>query len=118
MALKINKPAPSGASTSFTDHLVSEPAKGSVATSKKEDGEYVLHKTEAEEISKPQVFPEKEMLKITINCGKTINLGNYESARVDISITVPTTKDSLEDAYEFATSWVDNKMAEAVEGVK
>ena len=43
-----------------------------------------------------------------------MNLGNYETARVGVTITVPCSKDTLEEAYNYATEWVSAKINEAV----
>lgn len=51
---------------------------------------------------------------IRVSGGRTLNLGNYESARIDVGIEVPTTKVLLDDAYEFASDWVSEKIEEAV----
>lgn len=101
----------------FTDHLKAESPKGTVITEKKSKGmpDYAVASSHVHSLSVPQTIPAHEMLKIELRCGKTVNLGNYESARVDIAITVPTTKADLEDAYEFAVQWVDVKMKEALE---
>jgi hypothetical protein len=57
-------------------------------------------------------------MAITVEGGRTINLGNYESARIGVSVTVPCDKDTLNDAYEFATEWVSGKITEAITAVK
>jgi hypothetical protein len=46
--------------------------------------------------------------------GRVLNLGNYESARITVAITVPTTVDQLSEAYEFASDWVSAKIEESV----
>jgi hypothetical protein len=58
--------------------------------------------------------------QLRVEGGRTINLGNYESARIGITVSVSCeqTVEGLEGAYDFATSWVSEKMEQAVKEVK
>lgn len=42
--------------------------------------------------------------------GLTLNLGNFESARVDISLTVPCYVQDVEEADEFARQFVERRI--------
>ena len=55
---------------------------------------------------------------ITVAGGRTLNLGNYESARIDVAITVPCDPEVLQGAYDWASDWVSSKITEAVSQVK
>lgn len=57
-------------------------------------------------------------MSIAVEGGRTINLGNYESARIGITITVPCEMDTLTEAYDFATQWISEKIEEAVKAAK
>lgn len=37
---------------------------------------------------------------VRINAGRTKNLGNYESLRVDVSITVPCYRETINDTFD------------------
>lgn len=50
--------------------------------------------------------------------GHTKNLGNYESIRFEVSLTLPTTVDKLDEAYDACKTWADKKLTEAVEEVE
>lgn len=50
--------------------------------------------------------------------GLTINQGNYESARVDISVTVPCYVEDLEAADEFARRFVEERIEKEVASVR
>jgi hypothetical protein len=52
--------------------------------------------------------------------GVTLNLGNYESQRIDVELAVPCRPgiDAIEAAYAFAQEWVDGKLAEEVEAAR
>jgi hypothetical protein len=55
------------------------------------------------------------MIKISYSNGKTLNLGNYESARVDVSMEIEVDgSGAIENAYTMVKEWVDAKVAEGV----
>lgn len=41
--------------------------------------------------------------------GATVNMGNYESARVSVSITVPCYKEEAEAAYDWSKNFVEER---------
>lgn len=53
---------------------------------------------------------------VTLAMSHTKNLGNYESARVEVRLTLPCDPhiDAIEFAYAQADKWVNEKMAENV----
>lgn len=59
----------------------------------------------------PAVLNETPVL-IGVTVGVTRNLGNYESLRVSLSLTLPCKQDSqdIEDTYASAKGWVDDKI--------
>ena len=92
---------------------VSPPSVGAVTVAKKD----VLLKDEQTQ------FPTKPMEKAqicTVNVGgsQTVNLGNYESAKISVSLTVPCLQGEIDDAYEFASSWVSGKIEETIKAAK
>lgn len=110
MAIKIS----SGASP-YEKHLVSETASGSVVVEKgKKDSMKVTMDTE--EIVHPGIIGSQ--LTLEVGGGQTVNLGNYESARIDVRIRMPCSKDTLEETYEFATEWVGGKLESAIKEAK
>lgn len=50
--------------------------------------------------------------------GLTMNLGNYESARIDVGIEVPCYIADIEKADEFARRFVDKRIKEEVRSVR
>jgi hypothetical protein len=111
MAVKISG-KPITAKPAYAEHLQA-PVIGQVTTSKGTGPE----KTVEHQAGK-KFHPVEDMMFIEFHGGRTVNLGNYESARVDVAIRVPCTKVELEDAYDWATSWVSDKIIEAVKGLK
>ena len=50
---------------------------------------------------------------IKVSRGRTINLGNYESERIDISVEIPSKgilHSEVETAYEKAIEWVEKHL--------
>jgi hypothetical protein len=50
--------------------------------------------------------------QLRIALGRTINLGNFESLRIDVSMTVPCYKEEADAAFEYASNWVKNRISE------
>lgn len=69
--------------------------------------------TEPQEIEGPPAVVE-------VGIGKTVNLGNYESARVDVKLTVPCTNDSdaIQATYSDALEWVGERCVEVSNTIK
>lgn len=57
----------------------------------------------------------KETMEISISRGATINMGNFESERVDISLTKAVDLNDLEAEYSKLLSWVESKRKQSVE---
>jgi hypothetical protein len=47
---------------------------------------------------------------ISIKAGITINLGNYESGRVDVMLSMPCYPEEINEVYEDVKSWVDSRI--------
>lgn len=50
--------------------------------------------------------------------GHTKNLGNYESIRIEVGVTLPSQHDAIDDAFGLAQKWCDGKLAEIIEEVE
>ncbi len=50
--------------------------------------------------------------------GLTLNQGNYESARVDVSLTLPCYVEDLEHADEYARKFVEERIQKEVASVR
>jgi len=48
--------------------------------------------------------------QVGVSLGLTINMGNYESARLDVSINVPCYQEEVEGAYTFARQFVEDRL--------
>jgi hypothetical protein len=52
---------------------------------------------------------------IGFKVGHTMNLGNYESARFEVSLVLPSKKSQLNKDFKLCQEWADKKLAEVVE---
>jgi len=52
--------------------------------------------------------------------GATLNMGNYESARIDVELTVPCKLEleAMQKGYEWAKSWVQRRLEAEIENTK
>lgn len=116
MALKMSGKSAVKTGVGYQQHLQSKPVTGMVSTSKAVQGKEIATSLSETETLHPGVF--SNGMSITVEGGRVMNLGNFETARVGVSITVPCSKDSLEEAYEYATTWVSEKIEEAVKSAK
>jgi len=51
---------------------------------------------------------------VNYSAGVTLNMGNYQSARIDVGISLPTYVEEISDAYKQAIEIVDKIMEEEV----
>jgi hypothetical protein len=54
----------------------------------------------------------EEKADVGVTLGGTYNMGNFNSARVTVNITVPCPVDQVEQAYNFCQSFAESKVAE------
>ena len=58
---------------------------------------------------------ENENTKVTVGLGYTLNLGNFQSLRIDLSVTDNKREgENVNEAFERVYSFVENKLAEKV----
>ena len=120
MAIKMNKPASTAKPASVYDkHLGSTEVTATTSTYKKvgKDDEKLVS-TKQEVVHPGVLMPESQLYKLTISGGRTLNLGNYESARLDCGITIPSTKEDLEASYQWGMAWIGEKIEAAVAEAK
>ncbi len=56
-----------------------------------------------------------EETKVTVGLGYTLNLGNFQSLRIDLSVTDNKRDgENINDAFERVYSFVENKLSEKV----
>lgn len=58
---------------------------------------------------------ENEQTKVTVSLGYTLNLGNFQSLRIDLGITdARRDGETVNEAFERVYSFVENKLSEKV----
>ena len=55
---------------------------------------------------------------VSVKGGATINLGNYESGRIDVMLSVPCYIEEVEEIYKPIKEWVDNKVYDEVKELR
>lgn len=55
---------------------------------------------------------------ISVKAGATVNLGNYESARVDVMLSVPCYVEEIDEMFPKVKEWVDKKLADEYQELK
>jgi hypothetical protein len=62
---------------------------------------------------------ENENTKVTVTLGYTLNLGNFESLRVDLGvIDSRRNEETVDEAFERVYEFVENKLSEKVREAK
>jgi uncharacterized protein GlcG (DUF336 family) len=98
-------------------HLGVAPAKAEILVeSKVAKGEYKQQSQESETLV-PGLFHTNGM-KITVEGGTTINLGNYESAKIGVSVTIPCSPDTMNEAYDYGLAWVGERISKETKNAK
>lgn len=59
-----------------------------------------------------------EPASVGLDLGMTLNLGNYESARVSIALRVPCYKEEVNETFEATKKWLEERMIKFVAEVR
>jgi len=64
----------------------------------------------------PSSPTDRFIAEVTYSGGVTLNMGNYESGRVDVSLRLPSAFNptAIERTYQMARSWVQERLAQEV----
>ncbi len=80
----------------------------------------VFHQ-EDEKVEKIKIRPfakDARICQIHTKLGKTINLGNYESARVDVGFTIPCYAEEMVRLFPKAYEFTEEKLSEKVSEIE
>ena len=113
MALSVKSPPPA----TYADHLESHPAQAVISVEKKSGGVKWAGKPTESEVVVPGLYSSNGM-RVTVEGSHTVNMGNYESAKIGVSLTVPCSPDSLNEAYDFAMAWCGERIQSEVKSAK
>ncbi len=56
--------------------------------------------------------------EVGVTVGMTMNLGNFEFVRIDVSCKMPCYVEEMTDAYDFALNFAEDKLQEQVKLVR
>jgi hypothetical protein len=117
MALKITGSMPKKpAHVDYQKHLVTKPITAlTVQAHKSSKEDWKINPSESETVH-AGIFTDGHSIALT--GGRTLNLGNYEFARIEVTLTVPCNAQSISESYDFASNFVDGKINEAVKLAK
>lgn len=59
-----------------------------------------------------------EPARVSVMMGMALNLGNYESARIDVSVALPCYREEVDAAYVYAHQWVNSRLQQEVQDVR
>jgi len=92
------------------------------ATVARIDNRYVYRKGTGREVHSDEVVAvavfDGPVARVRRGYGLTLNIGDYESARVDVSIEVPCYPEDVEAADDWASNFVEKRIEDEVAGVR
>lgn len=96
--------------------VVKETVKSATATITKVYGKIGLPVTKDEEIAVRTFVTNPAMVEI--GYGLTLNIGNYESARIDVRIALPCYVEETDQAFAFAKKWTEERIQTEVKEIR
>lgn len=108
MALKLKKPAQAAAQTNVQE---------------KHKGQVISEKPAEEKVDVPGEVVSKEAstepwCEVGVVASYTMNLGDFNSTRLEVSLKVPCLHAEIDQVFEFSKDWVDGKMQTMIEEVE
>jgi hypothetical protein len=96
--------------------LTKKPATATVTKEAKSKGTTVSEETTQQEVPEFAVETEKpeQLCEVGVDMSYTHNLGNYQSARVAVSLKVPCKHAEIDGVFDYAKGWVENKLESLV----
>jgi hypothetical protein len=59
-----------------------------------------------------------EPARVTVEYGMTLSLGNYESARLGVAVSIPCYFEEMDTAYKFASKWAEERINSEKESIR
>ena len=115
MALKMPGSLP--VKNQYADHMQAKPVQATTTVTQKSGAAPEVVKKDQQETLVPGVFDSNGM-SISVAGSRTINLGNYESARIEVGVTVPCSPQTMNEAYNFALEWAGERLQKEVNSAK
>lgn len=129
MALTITggKPKPAKTAKGGTDYsahlggpMASKAGSGNLEIIKKnnKDKTEVLLAAEEHQVPAGPMIPVDQLASVSVGGSQTINIGNFESVKISVNLTLPSHIHDLDATFEHASNWVSGKMEESVKQIK
>lgn len=89
-----------------------------------EKGQVLSEDTNTQQVDLPEQVAQEESgfggvgCEVGVEISYTENLGNFRSARVGVSLKVVVGHVEIDEAYDYAKAWVDQRMEKLVEEVQ
>lgn len=64
-----------------------------------------------------QLVSAAPMATVGVEASFTRNMGNFESVRLAVTLLMPSEPEKIEETFQFATEWVNEKMDELQAGL-
>ncbi|MEJ6846780.1 hypothetical protein [Sinorhizobium fredii] len=93
--------------------MMKKSATATQSTQVKDKGTVVSEDVEEEKVELPGELDktaEGPWCEVGVDASYTHNLGNYQSAKVGVTLKIPCLHGEINDVFDFAKSWVDEKM--------
>ena len=93
---------------------------GEIHTSKMytDSGEIISHEESSDTIVLSTPAPGARMAEVGYNGSITVNMGNFESVKIGVSVTLPSYVEEVADAFRAAKDFVDSRLNSLVTEVK
>jgi hypothetical protein len=89
---------------------------GTIEVSKRIDGKEIVMKDDKFYLPTEKI--DQDAAFVSVKAGATVNLGSYNSGRIDVSLMYPCYPSQIDDVYESVKNWVDEKLSAEYEELK
>lgn len=86
-----------------------------VSKETKDKGTVLAEETDEQVVETPSAGGDGPWCEVGVEMSYTHNLGNYQSARVGVSIRLPCKYHEINAVYDYAKEWADGKLQSLVE---
>lgn len=98
----------------YAKQVVSHPAMA-VTTKQIVKQDTISEYPSVSEVVHPGIFNQKNTgVSVAFSAGRTINLGNFTSAKIGVTITVPCDPERVDEVYVWASQWAGDKLEKEI----
>ena len=97
--------------------ITKKPATATITTEHKDKGEVIAEETQEEKVEMGHTLQAqaKPWCEVGFEASYTHNLGNYKSTRVAVTLKVPCMHEEVDNVFDYAKTWVEEKLNPIVE---